>query len=60
MNYSEAFMTSPIGDLPVNSDGLRKAVDEIARCHAEIKRLKQENAKLEQEYAELSEDLDCL
>ena len=26
-----AFMTSPIGDLPINSDGLRKAIDEIAK-----------------------------
>ena len=30
------FMTSPIGDLTLDSDGLRKAIDEIARCHAEI------------------------
>ncbi|MDE7294441.1 MAG: hypothetical protein K2N72_08460 [Oscillospiraceae bacterium] len=29
-------MTSPIGDLTLDSDGLRKAIDEIARCHAEI------------------------
>lgn len=43
---SEAFMTSPIGDLPVNSYGLRMAVDEIARCHAEIKSLKEHNAEL--------------
>ena len=35
----EAFMTSPIGDLPVNSDGMRKAVDEISR-------LMEENGKL--------------
>ena len=28
---STAFMTSPIGDLSIDSDGLRKAIDEIAR-----------------------------
>lgn len=33
---STPFMTSPIGDLTLDSDGLRKAIDEIARCHAEI------------------------
>lgn len=27
----EAFMTSPIGDLPINSEGLRTAIDEIAK-----------------------------
>jgi hypothetical protein len=35
----DAFMTSAIGDLPVNSDGMRKAVDEISR-------LTEENGKL--------------
>lgn len=34
-----AFMTSPIGDLPINSDGLRKAVDELDRLRAENNRL---------------------
>lgn len=33
---STPFMTSPIGDLTLDSDGLRKAIDEISRCHAEI------------------------
>ena len=33
---STPFMTSPIGDLTLDSDGLRKAIDEIARCHREI------------------------
>lgn len=28
---STAFMTSPIGDLTIDSDGLRTAIDEIAR-----------------------------
>lgn len=28
---NEAFMTSPIGDLPINSNGLRSAIDEIRR-----------------------------
>lgn len=35
-----AFMTSPIGDLPINSDGLRKAIDEIRRLQNEIAKLK--------------------
>jgi hypothetical protein len=38
---TNAFMTSSIGDLPINSEGLRKAVDEIAR-------LKSENAALKE------------
>ena len=33
-------MTSPIGDLPINSDGLRKAIDEIRRLQNEIAKLK--------------------
>lgn len=33
---SEAYMTSPIGDLPINSDGLRKAVDEIDRMQSAL------------------------
>ena len=35
-----AVMTSPIGDLPINSDGLRKAIDEIRRLQNEIAKLK--------------------
>ncbi len=31
---NEMFMTSPIGDLPVNPDGMRKAIDEIARLQS--------------------------
>ena len=27
----DAFMTSPIGDLPINSEGLRTAIDEITK-----------------------------
>lgn len=34
-NKNPAIMTSPIGDLPINSDGMRKAVDEIARLTKE-------------------------
>lgn len=34
-----AFMTSPIGDLPINTDGMRKAIDCIAEQKAEIERL---------------------
>lgn len=30
-----AFLTSPIGDLPITSDGLRKAIDEIIRLQNE-------------------------
>ena len=37
---SEAYMTSPIGDLPINSDGLRKAIDEIVRLKQELNKLK--------------------
>lgn len=33
----EMFMTSPIGDLPVNPDGMRKAIDEIARLQSIVK-----------------------
>lgn len=33
----QSFMTSPIGDLPIDSDGMRKAVDEIARLQKIIK-----------------------
>ena len=36
-----AFMTSPIGDLPINSNGLRKAIDEICRLQNEIAKLKE-------------------
>lgn len=35
-----AYMTSPIGMLPINSHGLRLAVDEIALLKAENERLK--------------------
>lgn len=35
----KAFMTSPIGDLTIDSDGLRKAIDEIIRLRAIIKDL---------------------
>jgi hypothetical protein len=35
----EAFMTSAIGDLPINSEGMRKAVDEINRLMTENERL---------------------
>lgn len=35
----EMFMTSTIGDLPVNTDGMRKAIDEIARLQNEVARL---------------------
>ena len=31
MTEESAFMTSPIGDLPINSEGLRTAIDEIAK-----------------------------
>lgn len=34
---NEMFMTSPIGDLPVNPDGMRKAIDEIARLQEIIR-----------------------
>lgn len=33
VNGKPAFMTSPIGDLPVNTDGLRTAIDEIRRLN---------------------------
>lgn len=36
----KAFMTSPIGDLTIDSDGLRTAIDEIRRLQNEIKELK--------------------
>lgn len=36
-----AFMTSPIGDLPIKSEGLRKAIDEIRRLQNEIDELKE-------------------
>lgn len=45
MKQNEAFMTSPIGDLPINSDGLRVAVDEIARLNKEIVKLKEDREK---------------
>lgn len=37
---SEAFMTSPIGDLPINSEGLRTAIDEITRLKRVIAEMK--------------------
>ena len=45
MEQNEAFMTSPIGDLPINSDGLRKAVDEITRLNNEIAKLTEDRDK---------------
>lgn len=36
MNTNTAFMASPIGDLPINSKGLRAAIDEIVRLRRVI------------------------
>lgn len=49
---AEPFMTSPIGDLPLNSDGLRRAVDEIARLKKENENLIAENTALKANAAE--------
>lgn len=65
------FMTSSIGDLPLTVDGLRKAVDEIARLYrvqAELqeyneknfndaKDLRRKNADLQKEVERLTEEI---
>lgn len=42
--YSTAFMTSPIGDLSIDSDGLRKAIDEIVRLRNIINNMENKKA----------------
>lgn len=48
------YMTSPIGDLPINSEGMRKGVDEVTRLRTELDRVtKERDAALENlEHAE--------
>ncbi len=46
-NVSTPFMTSPIGNLTLDSDGLHKAIDEITRCHREIALLDKRIEELE-------------
>ena len=43
---NDAFMTTPIGDLPINSEGMRKAVDKIAELEAEVRRLSEPVARV--------------
>lgn len=38
-------LTSPIGDIPIDSKGTRKAVDEISKLRAEVEMLKNEVSK---------------
>lgn len=57
-NTSTPFMTSPIGNLTLDSDGLRRAVDEIARCHREIARCHEEIESLKAHNTELLAMLD--
>lgn len=49
---AEPFMTIPISDLPLNSDSLRRAVDEIARLKRENENLIAENTALKADLAE--------
>lgn len=57
-NTSTPFMTSPIGDLTLDSDGLRKAIDEIARCHTEIKKRDEYIKELEHAIGEIRKELE--
>lgn len=54
-NQSTAFMTSPIGDLTIDSAGLRKAIDKISELMAENRNLTAENAILKTDLARASE-----
>lgn len=56
---STAFMTSPIGNLPINSEGLRRAVDEIARCHFEIEQRDKYIKRLEEETYRYAHESHC-
>lgn len=42
---STDYMISPIGDLPINSKGLRKAVDEIERLQKELEQAQKHSAQ---------------
>ena len=44
---STAFMTSPIGDLTIDSTGLRTAIDEIARLRSIIAEMEEKAADAE-------------
>lgn len=39
---STPFMTSPIGDLPINSEGMRKAIDYIAQLQCDKNELQKQ------------------
>lgn len=50
----QAYMTSVIGDLPIDSDGMRKAVDYIDKLMAENAALKSEINTLKAEINSLN------
>lgn len=54
---ANGFMTSPIGDLPLNIDGMRKAVDEIARLLIVQAELQDLNAKYYNEAKDLRRNI---
>ena len=55
---ASGFMTSPIGDLPLNIDGMRKAVDEIARLLIVQAELQDLNEKHYNEAKDLRRELE--
>jgi hypothetical protein len=60
MKDCEAFMTSTIGDLPINSEGLRVAVDEINRLQELLEDSEARLSDKQNEVWELQDDLENL